>query len=59
MFDVCLVVGNQERKVRYKTRMSKEEFRKRRYNSEKIQDHWAMESGKGLLVIQCAGFWLG
>ena len=51
-----LVVGNHERRVRYKTRLRKEDFGKRRANSENIQDHWAMESGKGLLVIQCEGF---
>ena len=27
---VCLFVGNQERRVQYKTRVSKEDFRKRR-----------------------------
>ena len=27
---VCLVVGNQEGRVQYKTRMSKEDFRQRR-----------------------------
>ena len=59
MFDVCLVVGNQERMVRYKTRVSKEDFRKRRDVSGNIQDHWAMESGKVLLAIQYAGFQLG
>ena len=54
-----LVVGNQERRVKYKTRLSKEGFRQRRDNSENIQDHWAMELGKGLLAIQYAGFQLG
>ena len=48
-----LVVGNQERRVQYKTRMSKEDdFREHK-------DHWEMESGKGLLVIQYVGFQLG
>ena len=56
---VCLVVGNQEIRVQYKTRMSKEDFRKRRDDSNKIQYHWAMELGKGLLAIQRAGFQLG
>ena len=59
MFGVCLVVGYQERRVQYKTRMSKEDFRQRRGNSENTRDHWAMESGKGLLAIQYAGFQLG
>ena len=57
--DFGLVVGNQERRVQYKTRLSKEGFRKRRDNSENIQDHWEMDSGKGLLSIQYAGFQLG
>ena len=56
MFDFCLVVGNQERRVQYKTRLSEEDFRQRRDNLGNIQDHWAMESGKGLLAIQYVGF---
>ena len=59
MFDFWLVVGNQERRVRYKARLGKEDFRQRRDNSENIQDHWAMESGKGLLANQYTGFQLG
>ena len=59
MFDFCLVVGNQEIRVQYKTRMRKEDFRTRRDDSESIQDYWEMESGKGLLAIQYAGFQLG
>ena len=52
----ALVAGNQERRFQYKTRMSKEDFNQRRDDSENIQYHWAMESGKGLLSIQYAGF---
>ena len=59
MFDFCLVVGNLEKRVQYKTRMRKEDFRQRRDNSENTRDHWAMESGNGLLAIQYAGFQLG
>ena len=59
MFKVCLVVGNQARKVQYETRTSKEGFRQRRDTLGNIQDHWAMESRKGLLAIQYAGFQLG
>ena len=59
MFDYCVVVGNQERRVQYQKRLSKEDFRQRRDDSENIHDHWAMESGKGLLAIQYAGFQLG
>ena len=55
----CLVVGNQKGRVQYKTRMRKKVFRQRKDNSESIQDHWAMDSGKGLLAIQYAGFQLG
>ena len=56
---IFLVVGNQEGRVQYKTRMSKEGFRKRTDNSENIRYHWEMESGKGLLAIQHAGVQLG
>ena len=59
MFDVCLVVWNQEIRVQYKTRMSKDDFRQRRDTPGNIQDHWAMESGKGLLAIQCVGLSVG
>ena len=55
----CLVVGNQEGRVQYKTRMCKEDFMQMRDDSENIQDHWEMESRKGLLAIQYAGFQLG
>ena len=55
----CLVVGNQEGRVQYKTRMSKEDFRQRRDDSKNTRDHWEMESGKGLLAIQYSGFQLG
>ena len=45
MFDVCLVVGNMERRVQYKTRMGKEDFRQRRDDSEKIETigKWSQE----------------
>ena len=57
---VCLILfGCWESGKEYKARMSKEDFRQRRYKSEKTRDHWAMESGKGLLAIQYAGFQLG
>ena len=56
---MSLVVGNQEIRVQYKTRLRKEDLSKRRGNSGNIQDHWAMESGKGLLVVQYVGFQLG
>ena len=41
----CLVVGNQERRVQYKTRMSKEDFRQRRDDSENIRTigKWSQE----------------
>ena len=35
LFDLWLVVGNQERRIQYKTKLSKEDFRQRRDNSEK------------------------
>ena len=56
-----ILVGCWEsgRRVQYKTRLSKEDFRKRKDISGNIQDHRAMESGKGLLAIQYAGFQLG
>ena len=53
-----MVAGYQERRVQYKTRMSKGDFRKRRDIPGNIQDHWAMESGRGLLAIRCAVFQL-
>ena len=53
---MCFVAENQEGWFQYKIRLSKEDLGKRRDNSGNIQDHWAMESGKGLLAIQCASF---
>ena len=56
---VWLIVGNQERRVQYKTRLSKEDLGRGEIIQRNNQDHWEMESGKGLLAIQYAGFQLG
>ena len=56
---VCSVAGYQEGRVQYKTRMSKEDFRKRRDISEKIRDNWEMKSRKGLLAIQYSRLLIG
>ena len=57
LFDcLCLVVGNQERRAQFKTRMRKRKFRQRRGESGKHRDHWEMESGKGLLSINMQAF---
>ena len=42
---ICLVAENQERRVQYKTRMSKEEFKKRRDDSGNIKTigKWSQE----------------
>ena len=51
---ICLVVGNHERRVQYKTRMSKGDFRKRRDDSKNIKTigQWSQERIFFLITMQ-------